>query len=137
MLYYDTALASWVDRPGSKNAPWMTPVLTVGAIHAITVDFIDGFDSLNVSGATWFLGVKSTLDFAGDYIGTNSTPTEDGENAITFLLDLDTVAANAYFTLNPTVDTLACTLQITWTIDDKQVTTPLDVVLQNTYLQDQ
>tara|TARA_R110000796_G_scaffold554_2_gene1969 strand:+ start:1746 stop:2159 length:414 start_codon:yes stop_codon:yes gene_type:complete len=137
MLYYDTALASWVDRPGSKSAPWITPVLTVGATHAISVTFIDGYDTQNVSGATWFLGVKSTLDFAGDYVGSNAAPTESGEDAIDFILDLDTVAAKAYFTANPTVDTLACTLQITWTITNKEVTAPMDVVLQNTYLQDQ
>ena len=137
MLYYDTALASWVDRPGSKSAPWITPVLTVGSTHAISVTFVDGFEPQDVSGATWFLGVKATLDHDGVYVGSNIAPTEDGEGAMTFILDLDNVAGLAYFTANPTADTLACTLQITWTITNKEVTAPMDVVLQNTYLQDQ
>jgi hypothetical protein len=137
MLYYDTGISAWVRIPGSDTPPWMTPVLTVGATHAISITFVDGFDTVNVSGATWFLGIKSTLDFTGDYIGSNSTPTEDGEGAIDFVLDLDTVDAKAYFVENPTADTLKASMEITWTIDNKQTTVPLDVVIQNTYLQDQ
>jgi hypothetical protein len=137
MLYYDVDLNSWVRQPGSSEPSWITPVLTVGSTHAIQITFVKGFDIQDVSGATWFLGIKSALNFAGDYIGSNSTPTEDGENVITFILDLDTVAAKAYFVTNPTTDTLACNLQVVWTIDDKISTNPLGILLQNTYLQDQ
>jgi len=137
MLFYDIGQSAWVRQPGSSEPPWMVPVLTVGATHAISVTFADGEDVLNYGGSTWFLGIKSNLDFAGDYVASNSAPTEDGESAITFVLDLDTAAAKAYFTANPTEPTLSCEMQIVWTDDVKRVTAPLKIVLQNTYLKDQ
>jgi len=137
MLYYDVGLSAWVRQPGSTSQPWIVPVLTVGATHAISVTFCDLFEIQDFSAATWFLGIKQDGDFSGSYIASNDAPTIDGEGAVTFVIDLDTDDAKAYFVTSPTADTLECALQIVWDDDEKRVTTPLKVLLQNTYLKDQ
>jgi threonine synthase len=74
----------------------------------------------------------------GAYVATDNAPTTGGDGSTVFSMDLTTNDAKAYFTANPTADTVNAAFQIAYTVDTiERRTTPLPIVLQNDYLQNQ
>jgi len=134
MLYFDLTLGAWVNTPGSSSPPFMEPVLTVGASYQLLVTFCRGTEPEIVSGGTFYGGIKIKGDYAGTITASDNAPVEDGNGAIVFTLDLDTVNGKEYFTSNPTVDTVSAAFVITATIDELEFKTPpFPITLQNDY----
>ena len=138
MLFYDLDINAWVRTPGSKSPPQMTPVLTIGGVFEIAVTFVQDGAIYDPLASSYYLGAKLAGDMAGAYIAHDSAPTTGGDAQQVFSLDLTTVAAKAYFTTNPTEDTVAAVLQLKYVADSiERRTVPMAIVLQNDYLQDQ
>ena len=134
MLYFDLTLGAWVNSPGSVSTPMMEPVLTVGASYQLLVSFCRGTEIEVVSGGTFYGGIKIKGDYAGTITASDNAPVEDGEGAIVFTMDLDTVEGKEYFTENPTLDTVQAVFVIEATIDDIEFKTPpFNLTLQNDY----
>ena len=137
MLFFDLDLGAWVSRPGGTSPPQMTPVLTVGAIYQMPVTFIRGEQLQSVGGGTFYAGIKIKSDFAGTVGAGDATPTIDGEQAVIFSMDLTTTDGKAYFTANPTADTVSAVFVVVATIDAGEFKTPpFEVTLQNDYFSD-
>jgi len=136
VLYFDLDLNDWVRKPGSTSPPWSEPVLTLGSTYEITVIFCRGGIIESVSSTeTWLAGVKLQGDYSGDYIASTTTAINRGGSDTSFILDLTTVAAAAYFTANPTESIAACEFQVKYTIGTSvTATTRLPITLQNTIL---
>ena len=138
MLYFDLDVGTWVKKPGSTSPPQMTPVLTIGGVYELAIQFCRGTDVEETGASAWFAGVKIADDHAGDYLDSDNAPTTGGDGSIVFSIDLTTVAAKAYFTTNPTEDTVKAIVQFAYTVDSiERRTTPFPVVIQNDYIQDQ
>jgi len=138
MLYYDLNIESWVRKPGSTSPPQMTPVLTIGGFFETAVQFCRGTDIESTGASSFFAGIKIYGDYSGAYVDTDNAPTTGGDGSTVFSMDLTTNEAKAYFTANPTADTVNAAFQIAYTVDTiERRTTPLPIVLQNDYLQNQ
>ncbi len=138
MLYFDLTVGTWVRTPGSTSPPQMTPVLTIGGVFEMPVQFCRGTDIEQTGASEWFAGIKVSGDHTGEYVAEDDAPTNGGDGSTVFSMDLTTVAAKAYFTANPTADTVSAAFQIAYTVDSvERRTTPFPIVLQNDYLQDQ
>ena len=138
MLYFDLNAGAWVGRPGSETPPVMVPVLTVGATYQIEVSFVRGSDVENVLGGTFYGGVKLKGDYSGTILADDAAPVQNGEESIIFSIDLTTTDAKAYFTENPTEDTVSAVFVVAATISDYEFKTPpFEIVLQNDYLTEQ
>lgn len=134
MIYYDLNIGSWVRTPGSVTSPPIQPVLTIGATYQIEVTFCRGETIENVMGGTFYGGIKVKGDYAGDVVADDATPVQIGDNGVVFAIDLTTVAGKAYFTANPTIDTVAAVFVIAATIETTEFkTAPLEITLQNDY----
>ena len=134
MLYYDLNLGAWVNQAGSVSPPFMEPVLTIGASYQLLVSFCRGSEIVNVSGGTFYGGIKVKGDYAGTITASDASPVEDGEGAIVFTMDLDTTEGKEYFTDNPTADTVSAVFVIEATIDEIEFKTPpFPITLQNDY----
>lgn len=136
MLYFDLDANDWVRRPGSTSPPWMEPVLTLGSVYEISVQFCRGGATVSVSSSeTWLAGVKIQGDYSGAYIASTTTAINRGGPDTAFILDLSTVEASAYFTVNPTESIAPCEFQVKYTVGTKTTaTTRLPITLQNTIL---
>ena len=134
MLYFDLTLGAWVNNPGSSSTPQMEPVLTIGASYQLLVTFCRGTEIENVSGGTFYGGIKVKSDYQGTVTASDAAPLESGEESIVFTMDLNTVAGKEYFTTNPTVDTVAAVFVVEATIDAAEFKTPpFPITLQNDY----
>ena len=138
MLYYDLDIGTWVRTPGSTSPPQMTPVLTIGGVFDISISFVQDGAVIDPAASSYYLGVKLSGNMTGAYVASNSSPVTGGDAQQTFSLDLTTTEAKAYFTTNPTADTVAAVLQLKFVVDSiEKRTAALSIVLQNDYLQDQ
>lgn len=138
MLFYDLTLGAWVRNPGSESPPQISPVLTVGAKYQLDVAFVNGTEIQSVAGGTFYGGIKIKGDYSGDVVASDDSPTFDGDESAVFNMDLTTTEGKAYFTANPTVDTVAAVFVIAATIDvDEFKTAPLEITLQNDYFPEQ
>lgn len=134
MLFFDLDRGTWVERPGSATPPQSIPVLTIGAVYQIPVAFIRGELVENVMGATFYGGIKIKSDYSGDVVASDAAPTQDGEEAVVFSIDLTTTSGKAYFTTNPTVDSVSAVFVVLATIDEAEFKTPpFEIALQNDY----
>lgn len=138
MLYFDLDLNDWVRKPGSTAPPWMEPVLTIGSVFEISFTFCRGGAVEFVSPSnTWLCGIKLQGDYSGPYVASSTTATNQnqGDPGTSFILDLTTSEASAYFTANPTESIAACELQVKFTVGSAvTATTRLPLTLQNTLL---
>ena len=138
MIYYDLEINAWVRTPGSVSAPPIQPVLTIGATYQIEVTFCRGAEIENVMGGTFYGGIKIKGDYAGDVVADDDAPDQIGDNGIVFNIDLTTAEGKAYFTDNPTTDTVSAVFVIAATIETTEFkTTPLEITLQNDYFPEQ
>ena len=136
MLFYDLDLGAWVRCPGSSSPAWMTPVLTIGSTFQIIVRFCRGEDIVDPGASAWLAGIRPSGVFSGDFIASDDAPQQDGSDGNIFILDLTTDAASAYFTENPSAEIQNASLQIKMTTGDgDMLTCPLEIVIQNSYLQ--
>lgn len=138
MLYYDLDIGAWVRTPGSVTPPQIQPVLTIGATYQIDATFCRGENIENVMGGTFYGGIKIKGDYNGSVVASDSSPEQIGDNGIVFAIDLTTTAGKAYFTANPTLDTVAAVFVIVATIDESEFkAAPLEITLQNDYFPEQ
>lgn len=138
MLFYDLTIGAWVRTPGSTAPPPIQPVLTIGATYQIEVTFCRAGNIENVMGGTFYGGIKIKGDYAGAVVASDATPDQIGDNGVVFAANLTTTAGKAYFTANPTVDTVAAVFVIAATIDETEFkTAPLEITLQNDYFPEQ
>lgn len=114
----------------------MEPVLTIGSVFEIAVTFCRGGSVENVSSSeTWLCGIKLQGDYSGPYVASTTTAINRGSPDTSFILDLTTAEAMAYFTANPTESIAACELQVKLTVGAKiTATTRLPLTLQNAIL---
>ena len=136
MLYFDLDANDWVRRPGSTSPAWMEPVLTLGSTYEISVVLCRGASVEPIPPAdSWLAGVKIQGDYGGAYIASSTTAINRGTPDASFILDLTTTEAAAYFTANPTKSIAACEFQVKYIIDGSTTaTTRLPITLQNTIL---
>lgn len=138
MLFFDLDLGAWVRNPGSESPPQVSPVLTVGAVYDIEVTFVHGTSSQSTSGGTFYGGIKLKGDYSGTVVAADAAPTFGGQESVIFSIDLTTTDAKAYFTANPTADTVEAVFVIAATLDTTEFKTPpLEITLQNDYFADQ
>ena len=138
MQFYDLDIGAWVRTPGSITPPPIQPVLTIGATYQIEVTFCRGGQIENALGGTFFGGIKIKGDYSGDTVASDSSPVQTGDVSTVFTMDLTTTEGKAYFTANPTADTVAAVFVIAATIDDTEFkTAPMELTLQNDYFSDQ
>lgn len=138
MIYYDLNLGTWVRLPGSVSPPQTTPVLTVGASYRVEVTFCRGDAIENVMGGTFYGGIKIKGDYSGEVVASDADPDQIGNNGIVFSINLTTTEGKAYFTSNPTLDTVPAVFVIAATIEENEFkTSPLEIILQNDYFPDQ
>lgn len=136
MLYYDLDLGAWVRNPGSSSPPQMTPVLTIGGVFELPVQFIRGTELEDIGASSVEAVLKIAGDYTGDRLAEDNVPTTGGDGSLVFALDLTTSDAAAYFTANPTADTVDAAVQISYVSDSiERRVVPFSVVLQNDYLQ--
>ena len=134
MLFYDLDLGAWVRSPGSQSPPQMVPCLTIGGVYQIEAAFTKGEAVQNLSGGTFFGGVKIKSDYAGEALASDSSPSQNGDESIVFSLDLTTDSAKSYFVANPTADTASAVFVIAATVDGVEFkTSPFELVIQNDY----
>ena len=109
-----------------------------GGFFETAVQFCRGTDIESTGASSFFAGIKIYGDYSGAYVDTDNAPTTGGDGSTVFSMDLTTNDAKAYFTANPTADTVNAAFQIAYTVDTiERRTTPLPIVLQNDYLQNQ
>ena len=131
-------IGAWVRNPGSLSPPPIIPVLSVGGVFDVPVQFCCGTEIANAGAQDMFLGIKPADSPAGDYIASNNSPIQTSSGLYVFSVDLTTTDAKAYFTANPTELTQDAAMQIAFTQDGvERRTVPLGIVIQNDYLQDQ
>jgi len=134
MLFYDLDLNSWVRAPGSSSPSQMTPAITVGSTSLMLVKFCKG-EKIVTSFSAVTAGIKISGDFDGSFIAQDNSPTESGGDAFVFQFNLSTSAALAYFTAHPSADVAKAIIQLSYTESGvTSQTTPLAIILQNTYL---
>jgi len=115
----------------------MVPVLTTGGAYPITAQFCRGPAIDTVATAT-ALGCKLDGDFTGPIVSSDDTAAVNGDGSFSFLLDLTTADAKAYFIANPAESTTSAVIVFTLTVDGHALkTAPFSIVLQNDYLPDQ
>jgi hypothetical protein len=131
MLIYDLDINAWVQRPGDSTPPQMTPALVAGGTYSIGVQFYRGSELQDMGAASaWLARIRVIGDHAGTPIATADSADEDGENAIVFSLEIET----AYFTTNPTLESVDCVLAIGYTLDGvSSLLSTLPVTIQNSY----
>jgi len=139
MFYYDLTLNAWVRKPGSKSPPEMTPVLCLGGVFDFNVTFCDGARIENPAASAWIGGIKMAGNPTGEYVASDTDPEVDGTEAMRFMFDLTGTEnpAAVHFAANPTLATAIAVIQIGFTdaFGIERRTTPLQIVLQNDYLQ--
>jgi len=113
----------------------MTPVITIGASALMLVKFCKGEEIMSgFSSMTG--GIKIAGDFDGEYVAEDASPSISGVDAFVFQFDLSTPEASAYFTENPTAETVKAVIQLAYNDGETDgATVPLAIVIQNTYLQ--
>lgn len=131
MLIYDLDLNAWVQRPGDSTPPQMTSALVAGGTYSLGVQFYRGSELQDMGAASsWLARIRVVGVYTGTPIATASTAAEDGENIIVFSLTIGT----AYFTTNPTLESVDCVLAIGYTLDGiSSLLTTLPVTIQNSY----